>query len=78
MAELLVELVKLTPIGFDHLRRSDPDEALRLLAQGDELVQPTLRSRRLTDEPTILPSCGGFDDLEPIDVQHAFDPDETS
>ena len=40
MAELLVELVKLTPIGFDQLRATDPDEALRLLAQGDQLVQP--------------------------------------
>jgi len=74
MAELLVELVKLTPLGFDQLRRTDPDEALRLLAKGDELVQTKLRSRRPTDERTIR--RGGFDDLEPIDVQHAFDPDE--
>ncbi len=78
MAQLLVELVKLTPIGFDQLRRSDPDEALRLLAKGDELVQPTLRSRHPTDEPAILPSRGGFDDLESIDVEHAFDPDKRS
>jgi transcriptional regulator with XRE-family HTH domain len=76
MAELLIELVKLTPIGFDQLRRSDPDEALRLLAEGDELVQPALRSRHLTGELRTSPSADGFRDLEPIDVQHAFDPDE--
>jgi hypothetical protein len=73
MAGLLVQLVKLTPIGFDQLRRANPDEALRLLAEGDELVQPALRSRRADDEPTTFPSAGGFDDLEPIDVAHAFD-----
>jgi hypothetical protein len=76
MAELLVELVKLTPLGYDQLRRADPDEALRLLAQGDALVQPKLRSGGLSDEPTVLRSSEGFDDLEPVDVQHAFDRDE--
>ena len=48
MAELLVELVKLTPIGFNELREHDPDEALRLLAEGDELVQPFIAQARTT------------------------------
>jgi hypothetical protein len=74
MAELLVELVKLTPLGYDQLRRTDPDEALRLLARGDQLVQPALRAREVTRPAG--PSRGGFDDLEPIDVQDAFDPEE--
>jgi len=73
MAGLLVQLVKLTPIGFDQLRRANPDEALRLLAEGDELVQPALRSRRADNEPTTFPSADGLADLEPITVAQAFD-----
>lgn len=42
MAAMLVELVKLTPLGYDRLRRTDPDEALALLAQADRA--PMLRS----------------------------------
>ena len=76
MAELLVELVKLTPIGFNELRHHNPDEALRLLAAGDELVQPFLRD---PDDPVVdagpRPS-GGFNDLEPIEVERAFDAHE--
>ena len=75
MAQLLVELVKLTPIGFDQLRRSDPDEALRLLVEGDDLVQPALHAQRLIGDPSDLPSDSGFDDLAPLDIRHAFDPD---
>jgi len=74
MAELLIELVKLTPLGFDQLGRLNRDEALRLLAEGDRLVQPHLRTKELYDAD--FSPKGGFDDLEPIDVGHAFEPDE--
>ena len=66
MATLLIELVKLTPLGFELLRDSDPHEALRLLTLGDADVQNLLqlaREQRLSG----LKSTGGFDDLEPID-----------
>jgi hypothetical protein len=36
MARLLVELVRTTPAGMARLRDADPDEALELLARGDE------------------------------------------
>ena len=77
MAQLLVELVKLTPLGFDQLQRLNPDEALRLLAEGDRLVQPQLHAKQLdAPDPDVPSPHGGFDDLEPIDVAHAFDPNE--
>jgi transcriptional regulator with XRE-family HTH domain len=76
MAEMLVELVNLTPHGFDQLRQSNPDEALRLLAKGDKLVEPMLRSRLAADGIAGFTPAGGFDDLEPLDVEHAFDPKE--
>jgi len=77
MAQLLVELVKLTPLGFDQLQRLNRDEALRLLAEGDRLVQPQLHPKQLDPPDPDLPSprCG-FDDLEPLDVTHGFDSEE--
>ena len=71
MASLLLDLVKLTPLGFELLRDSDPQEALRLLTLGDADVQNLLqlaREQRLRG----LPSTGGFDDLEPIDPAQAL------
>lgn len=66
MAALLVELVKLTPVGFAELREKDPDEALELLAEGDELVRPLIaqvRQRRAEGVKTGR----AFDDLDEID-----------
>jgi len=66
MAALLVELVKLTPVGFAELREKSPDEALELLAEGDELVRPLIaqvRERRADG----VKSGRAFDDLEEID-----------
>jgi hypothetical protein len=73
MAELLVELVKLTPLGFNQLRHYNPDEALRLLAAGDELVQPFLPFPDGADADAGPRPTGGFNDLEAIDVERAFD-----
>jgi hypothetical protein len=39
MAGLLIDLVKLTPLGYDALRDASPEEALELLARGDADVQ---------------------------------------
>lgn len=66
MAALLVELVKLTPIGFAELREKDPDEALERLAEGDELVRPLIaqaRQRRADRATTGRP----FDELDSIE-----------
>ena len=73
MAELLVELVRLTPIGFNLLRHSNPDEALRLLTEGDRLVQPFLRDPDDANLDAGPRPTGGFNDVEPIDVERAFD-----
>lgn len=42
MAGLLVELVKLTPTGFQSLAEQDPDSALRLLAEANNHVEPII------------------------------------
>lgn len=74
MARLLVELVKTTPVGMDRLRETDPEEALRLLAEGDRLVQPALddikrRGREGRPNRTTRPV---MDELEPLDVAQAL------
>ncbi|MGI9028587.1 MAG: helix-turn-helix domain-containing protein [Ilumatobacteraceae bacterium] len=66
MASLLVDLVKLTPLGFELLRDSDPQEALRLLTLGDADVQNLLRMAREQRLQGVR-GHGGFDDLEDID-----------
>ena len=66
MAALLVDLVKLTPIGYHALREASSEEALELLARGDQDVQTLLTSaqqkRRAGERRT-----SAYDDLEPID-----------
>ena len=78
MAALLVELVKMTPVGMMKLRGTDPEEALRLLAEGDRAVQPLIdKHRRHEDEG--LPSKGTFAELTDIDLLEALghrDPEE--
>lgn len=66
MAALLVELVKLTPVGFADLREKDPDEALERLAEGDELVRPLIEQVRQRREEGIT-TGRGFDELEAVD-----------
>jgi hypothetical protein len=70
MAQLLVELVKLTPQGYNTLRDTDPAQALALLTEGDQLVANLTREaerRRNSGEINLLRSHNPFDDLEPID-----------
>jgi hypothetical protein len=71
VARLLVRLVKLTPLGFAKLRDADPDEALALLAEGDEHLGPHLAAanERRRDGRASL---GGYDDIEPIDIEAAL------
>jgi hypothetical protein len=71
MARLLVQLAKLTPIGFNKLRDTDPDEALALLAEGDGLVE-TLTKEAERRRKAGRPSGGGFDDLRPIEPEEAI------
>jgi hypothetical protein len=60
------------------LRGTDPEEALRLLAEGDRAVQPLIdKHRRYEDEG--LPSKGTFAELTDIDLLEALghrDPEE--
>ena len=81
MAQLLVELVKLTPQGYNALRDSDPDQALALLTEGDKLVANLTREaerRRESDEANLLRSPNPFDDLKPINPARALGHDEAT
>ena len=71
MAALLVELVKSTPLGFQKLRETDPDEALAMLAEGDELLRPLIVQARLRKEAGQR-SSGSFDDVEEINLEEAL------
>ena len=78
MAALLTELVKLTPVGMMKLRATDPDEALRLLAEGDRIVQPLIdKHRQAQPKPSSSPAT--FDELTDLDLIEALghpDPQE--
>ncbi len=71
MAALLVELVKLSPVGLARLQETDPDEALELLAEGDELVRPLIAQakKRRADGAT---AGRAFDELDDIDLAQAL------
>ena len=71
MAAALLELVRMTPEGFMKLQDQDPDEALRILAEGDELVAP-FTARAEAKRQAGEPSRGGYDDLETIDLRAAL------
>jgi hypothetical protein len=71
MASLLVELVRLTPLGYNTLRDKNPQEALELLARGDHDVQTAVAytaQRRAAGER----SEGEWDELRPIDPAEAL------
>jgi hypothetical protein len=75
MASLLVELLKLTPHGYQELRDRDLRAALALLTDADKLVDTTTREaerkRQRGDENPLRPH-NPFDDLEPIDPAEAL------
>jgi hypothetical protein len=71
MAQLLVQLAKLTPLGYNKLRDTDPHQALALLAEGGQLVE-TLTKDAERRRKTGKPSSGGFDDLRPIQPDEAL------
>jgi hypothetical protein len=71
MAALLVDLVKLTPLGFNALRETSPQDALELLARGNEDVQSLVayaEERRAASEH----SDTEWDELRPIDPAEAL------
>ncbi len=71
LAEALVELVKLTPLGYRKLRNTDTEEALRLLTEGDRLVAPMLADAE-EKRRTGRRSEGGYDDLQSIDPREVL------
>jgi hypothetical protein len=75
MARLLVQLVKLTPVGYNKLRDTDPDQALALLAEGDQLVAnltTAAERRRNTKDVDSVRLDNPFDELKPIDPATAL------
>ena len=75
LAKALVDLVKLTPLGFLALRDTDLPKALELLAEGDRLVQPFIpdaEEKRARGEPPE----GGYDRLQRIDPREALGLDD--
>ena len=75
LAKALVDLVKLTPLGFLALRDADLPKALELLAEGDRLVQPFIpdaAEKRARGEPPE----GGYDRLQRIDPREALGLDD--
>ena len=72
MAELLVELVKLTPPGMAKLRATDPDHALLLLAGRRRVPAPSA-----SPWPSAYRKAGHaqqrrFDDVDAIDLEAAI------
>jgi hypothetical protein len=70
MAQLLVDLVKLTPQGYNTLRDTDPEQALAILTEGDQLVANLTREaerRRQADEVELLSTGNPFEELKPIE-----------
>jgi hypothetical protein len=75
MAQLLVELVKLTPMGYNKLREMNPEQALALLTEGDQLVANLTREaerRRQAGEVELLSTGNPFEELKPIDPVEAL------
>jgi hypothetical protein len=75
MAQLLVELVKLTPMGYNKLRETNPEQALALLTEGDRLVANLTREaerRRQAGEVELLSTGNPFEELKPIDPAEAL------
>jgi hypothetical protein len=71
MAALLVDLVKLTPLGYNTLRDANPQQALELLARGDHDAQTAVayaEQRRAAGER----SEGEWDDIRPINPIEAL------
>jgi hypothetical protein len=69
MAGLLVELVKLTPTGFQALAEQDPDSALRLLAEANGHLGPIIERNRAARQEGHVGSMDrdDFGNLEPVD-----------
>ncbi len=71
MAGLLVDLVKTTPLGYNALRDTSPEEALELLVRGDQEVENLVayaEERRAAGQR----SDGEWDELRPINPAEAL------
>lgn len=67
MAGLLVELVKLTPSGFQALAEQEPDSALRLLAEANVHLEPIIQRNESSGSASTLGSHQGVDGLERVE-----------
>ena len=71
MAQLLVQLVNLTPQGMANLRATDPDHALLLLQEGEKYLPISVEMAEAYRKAGYERS-GGFDDVEAIDLESAI------
>jgi len=71
LADVLVQLIRLTPQGYQKLRDTDPETALAVLTEGDALVDG-LTSAAEERRKSGMSSSGGFEDLRPIDPAEAL------
>jgi hypothetical protein len=71
MAGLLVDLVKLTPAGFQAVAEEDPDSALRLLAEANEHVAPIVERNEVSKPTSVV---GSRQRLR--QARNGLDPDE--
>jgi hypothetical protein len=73
MAQLLVQLVNLTPQGMANLRATDPDHALVLLQEGETFLPMSPEMARRNRELGI-PSSSPFDDVDEINLEAVIKP----
>ena len=73
MAQLLIQLVNLTPQGMANLRATDPDHALVLLQEGETFL-PTSPEMARRNRELGIPSSSPFDDVEEIDLDAVIRP----
>tara|TARA_R100000935_G_C2826073_1_gene162356 strand:- start:739 stop:1272 length:534 start_codon:yes stop_codon:yes gene_type:complete len=67
MAGLLVELVKLTPAGFQALAEEDPDSALRLLAEANDHVESVVQRNEASGPPAGVGVHQGLDRIQRVE-----------
>ncbi len=67
MAGLLVDLVKLTPTGFQALAEQEPDSALRLLAEANDHLEPIIQRNETSGPPSSVELNLGLDELRRVE-----------
>ena len=78
MAELLVKLVNLTPPGMDKLRVTDPDHALLLLEEGEQLPRRSASPWPTHTGRPATPAAAASTTSKPSTSRRPSDPSETA